>query len=98
MIHGKIKVKGLVVPGEKTCRIQNQDIPRAEQFGPAQSGAAGRGGTGQDRMPSGRFAKDTTDPLAPRASKTIVLNAPSEARAKEILCQPMEEQSQRLTT
>ena len=37
-------------------RIQNPDVPRAERFGAAQSGAAGRGGTGQDRTPTGRFA------------------------------------------
>ena len=50
----------------RTFRIQNPDIPLADRFGAAQSGAAGRGGTGQDRTPTGRFAQDTTVPLAPQ--------------------------------
>ena len=55
------------------CRTQNPDIQRAERFGAAQSGAAGRSGTGQDRTPTGRFAQDTTDPFAPQG---IVDNCP----------------------
>ena len=45
-----------------TCRIQNPDIPQAGRGGPAHRGW--RGGAGQDRMPTGRFAQKTTVPLA----------------------------------
>ena len=79
------------------CRIQNPDIPRAERFGAAQSRAAGRGGTRQDRTP--RVGSPRTQPslLPPKASKTIVLNVSSEARTKESLCKPKEEHNERLT-
>ena len=62
----------------------------------AHSGAAGRGELG--RVGRRRFAQDTTVPRALRASKTTVVNIPSEARTREILCKPLEEQSPRLTT
>ena len=74
-----------------SCRIQNPDIPRADRFWAAPSGAAGRGEDGQDRTPTGRFAKGLIVPLATRASNTIVLNVFSQARTNEILCKPQEE-------
>ena len=43
----------------------NTDLPN-ERFEAVHSKAAGRGGTGQDRTPTGRFAQDTTVPLAPQ--------------------------------
>ena len=61
------------------------------------SGAARRSGAGQDGTPTGRFAHETTVPLAPRGSKTTVLNDSPEARTKEILCKPMGEHNERLT-
>ena len=48
------------------CRTQKPDIPRAGRAGAAHGGAAGRGGAGQDGPPKGRFAQETTDPLAPQ--------------------------------
>ena len=45
---------------------------------------------GQDGVPTGRFAQETTIPFAPKpseASRTSVLNDPSEARTIEILCE-----------
>ena len=43
-----------------TCRIQNPDIPRAGRDGLARGGTAGRGGAGQDGMPTGRPTKVTS--------------------------------------
>ena len=86
-----------IVPLLNTCRIQNTDIRRAGRFGAAQSGAAGRGGTRQDRTPTGRFAQDTTVPLAPLSFENNCPERSSEARTKEILRKPMEEQNKRLT-
>ena len=45
---------------------KNSNIPRAEWFGAAQSGAAGRDGTEQDRTPTGRFAQEITVPVGPK--------------------------------
>ena len=39
-------------------------VPRAGGGGAAHGEAAGPGGAGQDGMPAGRFAQETTDPLA----------------------------------
>ena len=64
------------------CPIQNPDIPRAEWFGAAQSRAARRGGTGQDRTPRVGLPRTRPSLVPPNASKTIVLNVPSEARIK----------------
>ena len=47
-----------------TCRIQNPDIPQAGRGGAAHGGAAMRDGAGQDGTSTGRFAQETTDPLA----------------------------------
>ena len=61
----------------RTCRIQNLDIPRAGRGGAAHGGAAVRSGAGQDGTQTGRFAQETTFPLAPkttRAWRTTVLN------------------------
>ena len=49
-----------------TCRTKNPDIQLAERFRAAQSGAAGRGGTGHDRTPTSLFARGTNDSLAPQ--------------------------------
>ena len=79
-----------------TCRIQNPDTPRAGRVGRRTAGRL-RGGPGRIRRR--RVCSRRTQPsLVPsRASKTTVLNSPSEARTSEILCKPMEEQSPRLT-
>ena len=63
--------------------------------GARRSGGAGRGRAGRDADGPVRPGDDR--PLCPQASKTTVLNVSSEARTKEILCKPMEEQSPRLT-
>ena len=46
------------------CRFQNPDIPRAVRGGAACGGAAGRAGPGWARTLVGRFAQETTVPLA----------------------------------
>ena len=48
----------------QTCRVQNPDIPQVVRGGASHGGAAGRGGAGQDGTPTGRFAQETTAPLA----------------------------------
>ena len=47
-----------------TCRAQNPGILRAGRDEVAHGGTAGRGGDGQDRTPTGRFAQETTVLLA----------------------------------
>ena len=63
----------------------------------AHSGAAGHGGPG--RMGRRRVSPRRAQPslVSPRASKTIVLNIFLEARTKETLSKPAEEQNPRLT-
>ena len=73
-------------------RIQNPDIPRAGWGWAAHCGAVGQDGT-----PTGRLAQETPIPLAPRASKTTVLDVYSDARTNEILCKTVEEHNDRLT-
>ena len=80
------------------CRTKNPDILWAGRVGAAHGGAAGRGGAGHYGTPTDRFAKETTVTRVSLASKTTVLNASSGARTKEILCKPIEEQNQRLTS
>ena len=46
--------------------MQNPDIPQAGRDGAAHGGAAGLGRAGLDVTPAGRFAQETTDPLAPK--------------------------------
>ena len=60
--------------------------------------AAGRGGLG--RMGRRSVCSHRTQPslVLSWASKTIVLNNSSEARAREILCKPSGEQNVRLTS
>ena len=77
----------------KNSRIQNPDIPRALRSRAAHGRAAGQGGAGQDRTPTGRFAQETTGPLAPQG-----IEVSSEARTTEIRCEPMGEYNERLTT
>ena len=49
------------------CRTQNPEIPRAGWGRAANGRVAGQGGAGQDGTPTGRFAQETTDPLAPQS-------------------------------
>ena len=49
-----------------TCRVQNPNIPWAVRVGAAHGGAAGRGGAGQNRTPTGRVAQKLTAPAAPQ--------------------------------
>ena len=59
-------------------------------------GTAAPGGDGQHRTPTtGLLAKETTNPLIPRRWKNDLLGVPLEARTREILCKPMEEQNHR---
>ena len=59
-------------------------VPRAGRDGVAHGGMAGRGGDGQDGVPTGLFAQETTDPLPSRQLETTLLGVPLEARTKEI--------------
>ena len=45
-----------------TCRAQNPDIPGAGWIGAAHSGASGRDGVGQHRMPKERLAQERIGP------------------------------------
>ena len=81
-----------------TCRIQNPDTLRAGRIGAAHGEAARWGGAGKDGTLSGRSGQKTTHPLALQRIEDTVLDVSSEARTKEILCKPMEEQNPRLTT
>ena len=47
-----------------TCRIQNPNIPRAVRVGTAHGGAAGCGGAGQNKTPTGRVTLKPTVLLA----------------------------------
>ena len=80
-----------------TCRVQNPVIPQAGRGGAAHGGAAGPGRAGQDGTPTGRFAQETTVPLARQCIEDTCLNDSPEVRTKEILCKPMAEQNPRLT-
>ena len=79
------------------CRIQNPDIPRAGRDGAAHCGW--RDGAGMGRT-AGRWVDSTRKQpsfLPPRRSKETILGVSLEARTKETICEPMGEQSQRLT-
>ena len=82
----------------RTCRIQNPDIFRAGRYGAAHGGTAGPGGDGQHRTPTGLFAQEKTALLIFLTTEDNLLGVSLEARTKETLCKPMEEQSPRLTT
>ena len=69
-----------------TCRIQNPNIPRAVRVSAAHGGAAGRGGAGQNRMPTGRVAEKPTVPLA---LHNIVDNCPERSFASTNKGNPM---------
>ena len=56
------------------CRIKNLDILRAGRGEAPHGGATGRSGARQDGTPTGRFAQDTTDPLAPQGFQGIELS------------------------
>ena len=60
---------------------KTRNIPLAVRVGAAHGGAAERGGAGQDGTPTGRFAQETTDALAPQTieDNRAELNAPPEA-------------------
>ena len=78
-------------------RIQNPGIPRRVGTGRRTAGrwgGAGIGSTGRRRVDSPRRQPI---PSPPRQSKKTLLDLSLEARTKEILCEPMGEQSQRLT-
>ena len=68
------------------CRVQNPDLPRTGRVD-AHGRAAKRGQAGTP-----------TEQFDPKASKTRLLNDSSEARTSEILCKPMEEHNDRLTS
>ena len=81
-----------------TCRIQNPDMPQAGRVGVHGGGggaAPARTGRRQNISPRRRAS------LVPsKASKTQtrLLNVSPEARTSEILCKPMAEHNERLTT
>ena len=73
---------------KRKCRIQNFDTPRAVQGGAAHEGAAKRSWVGLARVLTGRFANETTVPLAPQG---IVCNCPGrsqQARTNDLLLEP----------
>ena len=71
----------------ETCRIQNPNIPRAVRVGAAHGGAAGRGGAGQNRTPTGRVAQK---PAVPLALQGIVDNCPERFFASANKGNPMQ--------
>ena len=83
-----------------TRRVQNPDIPQPGRDGAALGGTAGRGrggdGAGRDADRSIR-AEDNRPSYLPRRLKNTLLGVFLEARTKETLCKPME-QNKRLTT
>ena len=93
-------------PGHTTGRTgRTAHSGEAGGRGGAERGVAGRGGAGWDGggwMCPGRRRDDAprTKPfiLPARAPKTTVLDAPPEARTREILCKPDKEHNVRLTT
>ena len=80
-------------------RVQNPNTPHARRVRAAHGGAAGHGGAGQkDGMPTVRSAQKTTVPVSPQS---IVDNCPERlfgSTNKGILCKPVEEQNNRLTS
>ena len=80
-----------------TCRVQNPDTQRAGRVGTAQGGR--RSGETLGKTRCRHFGGlGTQPPLWPSGalSKTV-LNVFSQARTKEILCKPVEEQNLRFT-
>ena len=83
-----------------TCRAPNSDISRAGRDGPAHGETAGRGGAGTGRTGRRRVGppRKQLSPLPSRRSKKTLQGVSLEARTKETLYKPMEEQNPRLTT
>ena len=61
------------------------------------SGRPKAGRRGEARTPTGRFAYDTTDPLAPQSIVNNCPKRPPGARTSEILFKPTDEHNERLT-
>ena len=74
-----------------TCRIQSHTTGGSRRGGARRGGGAERGGTwsGAKQGGMGRVGSPRRQPSRLRkASKTAVLDDPSEARTNEILCKP----------
>ena len=84
------------IRGWGTCRIQNPDIRTTDSSGRG----ARRGGAGQTGPPTEHFAQETSVPrtLQGTETQTRLLNVSPEERTSEIVCKPMAEHNERLTT
>ena len=80
-----------------TCRAQNPDIPQAGRGGAAHGGVLGWGEARQDGTPTGRFAQEITDPLAPQGVEETCPERLSGSTIKRNP-KPMGEHSGRLTS